>query len=89
MVDFLPSMNPPVIESSSRKTLLVFLSLYLGLFFLDGTISVIDDGLVLAWDFHALSGLRMMFGSIALLIGFLIYLLMAFTRAIPKRFFYL
>lgn len=92
-----PVLTPPAIpespnqptarRSSSRRFVAVVLSLGLGLFLADALISTLDDSFILLFNNRVLSPLRGIVGFFSVLIGLLIYALMAITPMIPKRAF--
>lgn len=83
---------PPVTQhggkfSPAAHLFSVLLSLFLGLFLVEAVFSLADDSCVLFFNLRALSGMRGMLSFIAALAALLIYVLMGFTTAIPKRLF--
>jgi hypothetical protein len=90
-----PLTNPPPLlppqsipqPASGRQFLSALLSLCLGLFLADAAISLADDSIALATGVHFLFGIRIIVGLFAVLLALLIYVLMAFVPAIPKRCF--
>ncbi len=96
----LPDIPPPVVgvplplppesnckPSFLRQLLAILLSLCLGLFLADAIISVVDDSLGIFLGVHFLLGIRMVVSLLALFMALVVYVLMAFTPAIPKRWF--
>lgn len=81
----LPATPPP--GKSNRGLLLFVLSLCLGLFLADGIVSLTDDTTIVLFDRHALTGLRVIVFLLASLLAIVVYLLMAITPMVPKRFF--
>ena len=87
------STPPPLPVTPGRKpwsagpVIAIALSLFLELFLADGVVSLADDSLVLFGDSHVLSGARGMLSLFALVLGLLVYGLMALTPMIPKRLF--
>ena len=85
------SIPPPLPGKLPRKFsnqwLLIVLSLCLGLFLADGIVSLMDDTSILFFDTHALTGLRVIVFLLASLLAIIVYILMAITPMIPKRFF--
>jgi hypothetical protein len=71
----------------ARHLVAVLLSLGLGLFLADGVISAVDDTFILFFHTHVLAGIRGLVGFFTVLIGLVIYALMAITPMIPKRKF--
>ena len=84
-----PLLPPPANRqpSAMRQLLAILLSLCLGLFLADAVISVVDDSLGMFLGVHFLSGIRMVVAFFAPLLAMVVYVLMAFTPAIPKRLF--
>lgn len=70
-----------------KKFVSTLLSLFLVVFLVDALLSVLDDGLILALDLHLLSLPRALLGILFFLAAVVIYILMAFTPMIPKRWF--
>jgi hypothetical protein len=97
----LPASEPPVIsapppppppgvqrESASMRDLFaVILSVCLGLFLVDGIISLLDDTLTVFFDLHFLFAIRALVGFCTLLMAIVIYGSMGLTPIIPKRQF--
>jgi hypothetical protein len=82
--------RPPVLSpapSLFRQLLMILLSLCLGLYLADAIVSVADSSLILFFGIHALTGLEMCIGIISFLLLGVVYVLMVFTPAIPKRWF--
>jgi len=65
----------------------VILSLGLALFLVEAVVSLVDDSLILGFDLHLLTLLRVVLFLFLLLLSILIYGLMALTPLIPKRWF--
>jgi|ERR1051326_825287 hypothetical protein len=83
---------PPIPPKSSgfwtaRHLVALVLSAGLGLFLADAVISAVDDTFILLFHTRALAGIRGFVGFLTVLIGFVIYALMAITPMIPKRKF--
>jgi len=84
---------PPLLPGAPRKSasmrdvFAIFLSLFLGLFLVDGVISLLDESLAVFFGIHVLFGIRMLVATCALLMAFVIYLLMGLTPMIPKSQF--
>jgi hypothetical protein len=70
-----------------KKTIFIFLNLYLGLFIASGIISVADDSLVLLFGTYFLTAISGIFSFFAALAAPVVYILMGLTRMIPKRVF--
>jgi hypothetical protein len=70
-----------------KKTLSIFLNLYLGLFIISGIISAVDDSLVLFCGVYILTAISAIFSFFAALAAPVVYILMGFTRMIPRRVF--
>jgi hypothetical protein len=85
---FSPS-NPPVIAKPSpwRQVVAVILSLCLGLFLLDGIISLADSALALAFNLHFLSAFRAMTSWFCVISLVAVYGLIGITPLVPKRVF--
>ncbi|MEY4386880.1 MAG: hypothetical protein RLY20_2163 [Verrucomicrobiota bacterium] len=85
-----PVLSPPPAAtpaSAGRNALVWLLGITLGLFFLDATISLVDDTVILCTGLHLLTLPRAL---VFLLTGFAtsaVYILMAFLPMIPKRVF--
>src|SRR5579859_5582544 len=77
--------RPP--HKSANQPLLFVLSLCLVLLVADGIVSLLDDTAILFFDKHALTGLRVLIFLLASLLALVVYILMAITPMIPKRFF--
>jgi hypothetical protein len=73
--------------SAGRRLLAIFLSLFVGLFLVDAVISVTDDSLIYFANQHELTILRLLCGFVTLLATILVYILMAFSPAVPKQLF--
>jgi hypothetical protein len=67
--------------------LAILLSVFLGLFFADAVVSVVDDSLILVFDLHLLFAIRALFGFLSVLLAIAVYGLMGLTPMIPKRWF--
>ena len=78
---------PPLLPSSARGWLSIFLSLFVLLFLADGVISLADDSFILFRNASPLSNLRFLTGLVAFLVTIVVYGLMTLTPAIPKRLF--
>lgn len=74
-------------SSLTRQVIALLLNVCLLLFLLDACFSLMDDSLVLFLHVHALSGIRGIVVLLAMLLGFLVYVLMGLTPAVPKRLF--
>jgi hypothetical protein len=93
----LPKSEPPVADvlsqlphpnsSPVREFLAIVLSVCLGLFLADAFISLADDSIALVFRVHILMSLRLFIGFFAVLVALAVYVLMAFTPAIPKGLF--
>jgi len=70
-----------------KKFVSILLSLFMMVFLAEALLSVLDDGLILALDVHLLSLPRALLAILFFLAAIVIYLLMAFTPMIPKRWF--
>lgn len=86
------SVPPPLVVTTAkpgvwRQLLAILLSLFAGLFLLDGILSLADDSLILICGAHALTLLRGLSSFLVLLLTLLVYCLMALTPMIPKRWF--
>lgn len=75
-------MLPPVNRSSA-----ICSSLFVWLFLIDASVSLLDDSLIVFFEAHALTGIRSLLSVISGLVGFLVYSLMGITLWIPKRLF--
>lgn len=83
-----PPLPPqPTRTSGSLRVLAIALSLYLGLFLADAVISLLDDSLILCFDFHVLTAMRGFLFFLAMLMAVVLYGLMGLTPMIPKRLF--
>lgn len=82
-----PSLEPGLKPPTGRQPIVILLNLCLALFLADATISLMDDSLSLLLNVHLLAGVRGIFGTFALFLGFLVYVLMGFTPLVPKRVF--
>jgi hypothetical protein len=88
----LPSPAPPLLEAhrkpaAARKYLAVVLSLCLGLFVIDGLVSVVDDTLVFLFGIHFLWLIRGLVFLVTLILIIVTYLLIGVTPMVPKRIF--
>ena len=84
------NVPPPLLStprSPGRTALVVVLSLCLGFFLADAFVSLADDSLVAMFNSHRLTGIRMVVGTFAVLLALAVYVLMALTAAVPKRWF--
>src|SRR6476469_8586521 len=79
--------TPPAQTAGWRQLLSILLSICLILFIADAALSVLDNSFGLFLRFHGFGILRNLSGFFVVLISLLIYVLMAFTPAIPKRLF--
>jgi hypothetical protein len=70
-----------------KKTIFIFLNLYLGLFIISGIISVAVDTLGLVSGVYAFAAVSGIFSFFAALAAPVVYLLMGLTGMIPKRVF--
>src|SRR6185369_7884413 len=82
-----PPLAPAPGGSSVRPLLAVVLSLCLGFFLADALLSLADDSSMVFFNVHFLAGLRLFVALFALLLAVVVYVLMAVTPMIPKRFF--
>ncbi len=82
-----PPPAPKPKPSQARQLLSLLLGIFVGLFLLDSIISLVDSFLVLALNLHVLSPLRGVFSLGVFLAALLVYLLMALTPLVPKRWF--
>jgi hypothetical protein len=73
----------------ARHLVALVLSLGLGLFLADALLSAVDDTFILFFNVHVLAGLRSFIGFFTVILGLVIYALMAITPMIPKRKFFL
>lgn len=84
---------PPILTGNPQPArrndfLAMVLSLSLGLFLADATISLLDDGLAaILSGRHPLAVVRGLIGLPSFFVQALVYLLMAFVPTIPKRYF--
>ena len=84
---------PPLTPQANRKSvsvrnlLAILLSLCLGLFVADAVVSLVDDSLILFFNLHLLTVIRVPVGLFAMLLVIVIYFLMGLTPMIPKRLF--
>src|SRR5882672_9454120 len=83
------SAAPPLMAgpSPSRRLVAVILSLCLGLFLLDGVLSLADSVLVLAFNLHVLSAFRALFSWFCALSLVAVYVLIGITPLVPRRVF--
>lgn len=70
-----------------RPMLVVLLSLGLALFLADAVVSLVDESLILLFEVHVLTLIRMPLSLLALFLALIIYCLMGLTPMIPKRLF--
>ena len=70
-----------------RQLLAILLSLCLGLYLADAFVSLLDDALILFFNLHVLTGLRMIVGLFSLLTAVGVYGLIGLTPMVPKRLF--
>lgn len=82
-----PPVPKPTNFWTARHLVAVLLSLGLGLFLADGLISALDDTFILFFNVHVLGGIRGLVGFFSIVLGLVIYVLMAITPMIPKRKF--
>jgi hypothetical protein len=89
-----PGNVPPRLSSepnrktgSWRQLFALLLSLCLGLFLVDGLLSLLDDSLILFFGLHALSVVRGLTSILATLMVIGIYGLTGLTPMVPKRLF--
>jgi hypothetical protein len=73
--------------SSGRRTLAIILSICLGLYLIDGVVSLLDDTLIVCCGVHALGFFRGLATFFAFIMALAVYVTMAFTPLVPKRFF--
>ena len=89
------SPAPPILaetESSPStgpmaRFLSILLSLCLAAFIVDGLLSVLDQTLAVLFGIHPLAAPRALAFLLAALLAIVVYLLMGFTRRVPKRVF--
>ena len=74
-------------QTVKRASIANLLSLALGLFLVEGRVSLLDDSLSLAFGVHVLGLIGGLLFLLLVLTSFLIYLLSGVTPMIPKRFF--
>ncbi len=74
-------------SSSIRQLLAILLSLCLGLFLIDGLVSLADDSLILFFHAHVLAVIRGLLFFVVLLATVMVYILMGITPLVPKRLF--
>jgi hypothetical protein len=74
-------------SASARNLLAILLSVFLGLFLADAFVSLADDSLILLFNLHVLTVIRVFVGIIAMCMAIVIYVLMGLTPMIPKRLF--
>jgi hypothetical protein len=74
-------------SNSLQQLLAILLSLCLGLFLADAFVSLLDDSLILFFNLHVLTGLRMIVGLFSLLTAVGVYGLIGLTPMVPKRLF--
>src|SRR5471032_2554712 len=67
--------------------LAIVLSICLGLFLADAFVSLADDSLMVFFNLHLLAGIRLLVLILAMLLGLVVYILMALTPMVPKRLF--
>jgi hypothetical protein len=72
---------------TARHLVALVLSIGLGLFLADAIISALDDTFILLFNVHLLGGIRGLVGFFSIVLGLVIYALMAITPMIPKRKF--
>ncbi|MDR3459412.1 MAG: hypothetical protein P4N60_18440 [Verrucomicrobiae bacterium] len=84
---------PPTLPATGRQAgglrqlVAVLLSLFAGLFMVDGILSLADDSLILGWGAHLLSVFRGVSSFLVLFLSAGLYGLMGLTPLIPKRWF--
>ncbi len=85
------NIPPPLIATSpppfAGRALAIVLSVCLGLFLVDAFVSLANDSLMLFFNLQLLAGIQMIVSLLAMLLGLLVYVLMAVTPMIPKRLF--
>ncbi len=86
------SPAPPVPEpagkgGAARRSLIILLSLCLGLFLADAIVSLADDSLILLFGVHLLGVVRLLVFAVAMLTTVVVYALMGVTPMVPKRLF--
>jgi hypothetical protein len=89
-----PAVTPPPLlpkaqpgPATWRRLVGALLSLCLSIFLADAVVSLLDDSLIVFFGIHALAALRGILVLFAVLVAVVVYGLMAFTPAIPKRLF--
>ncbi len=70
-----------------KQFISLVLSLFMAVFLADALFSVLDDGLILTLDVHLLSLPRALLAILCFLGALVVYVLMALTPMIPKRWF--
>lgn len=70
-----------------KNLLLILLTLAVGLFLADGTVSLLDSSLGLLFGIHVLAPAQAFVSFLSLITSVLVYVLMGLTPMIPKRFF--
>jgi len=83
----IPPSSPRPPFASVRELLVILLSLGLGLFLADAFIFLAESSIALVFNTYIFSGLGLSVGLLAMLVALVIYVLMAFLPAIPKRLF--
>lgn len=79
---------PPLLASNKlRDLLVVVLSSCLGLYLADAAISLLDDSLIVFFNFHILSSLRALVGIFSMFMALGLYGLIGLTPMVPKRLF--
>jgi hypothetical protein len=88
-----PDSPPPLPPEPARKSgfwrqmLAFLLSVCLGLFLADAIVSLVDETLILLFDFRVLTVVRGTVFFFTLLMAVVVYCLMGLTSMIPKRLF--
>ncbi len=82
-----PAPGPTPHLPRGRRLLVLLLTIGFGLFLADAGVSFVDDSLIVLFNVHLLTLPREIVFLFALAAAFVIYVLMGFTRAVPKRLF--
>ena len=70
-----------------KRFISILLNLCVVSFLADATISLLDDTLIVTFGLHALGAIRGIVFCLAIVTAIVVYILMAITPIIPKRFF--
>lgn len=82
-----PASTPVPAGASGRMSLTIWLSICLGLFLLDGVVSLADDSLILIFGSPLLVFIRMVISFFTAITAIATYIMIGVTPMVPKRWF--